>query len=115
VTGNRDVAAMKTSFTRWYVAMPKGWQDSYTEMGGAEVAYTHGWDDRIAHAQAGPHREHARLLGHRVKVTIADQVLVTGRFLAYGEFGEFLIQDDEMDVIRCWPLLTIEAAEEAQV
>lgn len=56
------------------------------------------------------------LLGQKVRVTIDQQdgqtkVIVSGKFLSFGDSGEFtILDDDDMFVHYCWPLLDIERA-----
>jgi hypothetical protein len=45
----RDVIMMRAAFDAWFFSMPAGWQDSYTNQGRLLVAFTHGWDARMAH------------------------------------------------------------------
>jgi hypothetical protein len=50
------------------------------------------------------------LLGHRVRVRLADAVIVTGQLLGFGDGGDFEILCEDGMVHYCWPMLSIEAA-----
>jgi hypothetical protein len=55
------------------------------------------------------------LLGKRVKVTLWEgqshpKEVVTGKLLSFGEYGSFVILDDNDEIHYCWPLLKIEEA-----
>lgn len=53
----------------------------------------------------------AAFLGLRVRVLLDEHVVVRGKFIAVGDFGSFVIQDDEGEVWHCWPMLEVEKAE----
>lgn len=37
-------------------------------------------------------------------------VIAKGKFLAFGEYGEFIIQEEDGDIHYCWPMLDIKEA-----
>jgi hypothetical protein len=56
------------------------------------------------------------MLGKQVEVRLTSEghepvVVVRGLFLAYGDFGEFVIQAEDGEVHFCWPLLDIEVVD----
>lgn len=39
-------------------------------------------------------------------------VIIAGKLLSFSDAGEFVIEDDAGDIHYCWPMLTIELADE---
>jgi len=61
-------------------------------------------------------RATARMLGKQVRVTLAGAnaetgeaaVIAEGKFIAFGEGGDLVVQDEMGFAHYCWPLLDIE-------
>lgn len=54
------------------------------------------------------HKHTASFLGKQVRVKLDEQVIVEGKFLAFGDGGDFEIEAPDLFVHHCWPLLHIE-------
>ena len=52
-------------------------------------------------------RATSALLGKQVRVKLDDQIVMVGKLLAFGDSGEFVVQDDNGFVHHCWPMLNI--------
>lgn len=53
------------------------------------------------------------LLGRRVTVTMDDpgKVVITGKFLGFGQGGNFEIEEDDGMIHYCWPALRVRVTE----
>jgi len=58
------------------------------------------------------------LLGKRVRVTLEEArnecppIIVTGKFLGFGEGGDIEIEEDDGFIHWCWPMLNVEEVKE---
>lgn len=50
-------------------------------------------------------------LGRQVKITIGAKMVVKGKLLAIGEYGEFVIEGEDGEISYCWPMLRMELDE----
>lgn len=48
-----------------------------------------------------------QLLGEQVEVKFGKTGIVYGKLLAFGDQGTFVIEEDNGEVLYCWPLLEI--------
>jgi hypothetical protein len=53
-------------------------------------------------------KQHSPLLGKQVKVTLDAKVVIRGKFLCYGDSGEFVVEDGGGFLYYCWPMLEVE-------
>lgn len=59
-----------------------------------------------------PRPDPRQFLGKRVRVTLGEHVVQTGRLLGFGDGGDFELEGDDGLVYHAWPMLGIEAAGE---
>lgn len=52
-------------------------------------------------------RRASEMLGKQVVVSLDDAVVVKGVLIAYSDYGEATIQDEDGSLTHCWPMLDI--------
>jgi biotin-(acetyl-CoA carboxylase) ligase len=67
------------------------------------------WESE-AQMMAEWHAHVAPLLGKRVRVKLAQQVVQEGVLLGFGDGGDVELRQDDGLVHHCWPLLAVEEA-----
>jgi hypothetical protein len=63
--------------------------------------------DHAASTAAG---EYQHLLGKRVVVKLADQVIAEGELISWSEWGECVLRDEMGGLHWCWPMLDVAEA-----
>lgn len=69
-------------------------------------------EKRKSRAKTGVNTQ--QLLGEQVEVRFGKKAIVYGKLLAFGNEGTFIIEEDDGEVLYCWPLLAIGARNDSR-
>lgn len=56
-------------------------------------------------------RRASEMLGKQVVISLDDTVVVKGLLIAFSDYGEATIQDEDGSLTHCWPMLDITEAQ----